>query len=114
MGFLAEYSLGQVCHITSIAVQRKLLGYQGGAIVPYESSTAMEKSICAQRLMASDNKKATSTGLPVATWAQALEHVQKLMEAAIDKGTMRVPLSTCSPCACDGSEDEQGLTDGEE
>jgi hypothetical protein len=93
LAFLAEYSLGQVCHITQIAIQKKLLGYQGGAIVPYESSTAKEKSIFAQQQMASSNKKSTSAGLPVATWAQVQEHVQKLMETSIEKGTMRVPLS---------------------
>jgi hypothetical protein len=97
LSFLAGRSLGQVCQITQLAIQRKLLGYQGGAIVPYESSTAMEKTICAQQQMAaSDSKnklKATATGLPIVDWPQACEHVQKLLEAAAVKGTMRVPLS---------------------
>lgn len=47
--FLRGLSLGQICHVVQLAIsQKKLLGYQGNAVVPYERSQSMVKDRCAQ------------------------------------------------------------------
>lgn len=101
--FLADYSLGQVCHITQIAIShRKLLGYLNGAIVPYDLSTSMVKSRCAEqqrpcasqpRIVAEGIDVSTAPSLPVAEWDQARTCMREILETAKSRGLEQVPLS---------------------
>jgi len=48
--FLAQLSLGRICHFVQLAIsQKKLLGHQQGALVPYQLSKAMVKEQYAQQ-----------------------------------------------------------------
>mmetsp|Transcript_24614 Transcript_24614/g.47978 ORF Transcript_24614/g.47978 Transcript_24614/m.47978 type:complete len:476 (-) Transcript_24614:97-1524(-) len=93
--FLSGYSLGQVCHITQIAIsQRKLLGYFNGTIVPYECSTSMLKCRCAQEqrpLM--DPALAGNTEFQVVGWELARTKLREILQSATIRGAGQVPLS---------------------
>jgi hypothetical protein len=46
--FLATLSLGQINHVVQLGIsQKKVLGYQAGAVVPYRYSLSMQKERCA-------------------------------------------------------------------
>jgi len=87
--------LGQVCHITQIAIsQRKLLGYFNGTIVPYECSTSMLKCRCAQEqrpLM--DPALAGNTEFQVVGWELARTKLREILQSATIRGAGQVPLS---------------------
>jgi hypothetical protein len=54
--FLAQLSLGRICHFTQLAIsQKKLLGHQQGALVPYQLSKAMLKDQHAQQQRPCEN-----------------------------------------------------------
>jgi len=93
--FLSGYSLGQVCHITQIAIsQRKLLGYFNGTIVPYECSTSMLKCRCAQEqrpLM--DPAMTGTTEFQVVGWELARTKLREILQSATIRGAGQVPLS---------------------
>jgi len=95
LDFLSGYSLGQVCHITQIAIsQRKLLGYFNGTIVPYECSTSMLKCRCAQEqrpLM--DPALAGNTEFQVVGWELARTKLREILQSATIRGAGQVPLS---------------------
>jgi len=95
LDFLSGYSLGQVCHITQIAIsQRKLLGYFNGTIVPYECSTSMLKCRCAQEqrpLM--DPALAGNTEFQVVGWELARTKLREILQSATVRGAGQVPLS---------------------
>jgi len=97
--FLEGYSLGQICHITQLAIsKRKLLGYFNGAIVPYDRSTSMLKCRCAQQnrpvvdppvLTSRDG----SLHFQVADLDTARLKVREILASAALRGAEQVPLS---------------------
>jgi len=97
--FLEGYSLGQVCHITQLAIsQRKLLGYFNGAIVPYDRSTSMLKCHCAQqqRPLVDPPVSATPSGpvqFQIADWGIARLKLREILDSAALRGADQVPLS---------------------
>jgi len=98
--FLQGRSLGQVCHITQLAIsQRKMLGYFNGAIVPYSRSTSRLKLCCAQEQRAVSSKALAAetdggaAALPVAQWDVARSSLREILEGALRKGADQVPLS---------------------
>mmetsp|Transcript_59405 Transcript_59405/g.114655 ORF Transcript_59405/g.114655 Transcript_59405/m.114655 type:complete len:504 (+) Transcript_59405:121-1632(+) len=97
--FLEGYSLGQICHITQLAIsQRKLLGYFNGAIVPYELSTSMLKCRCAQqqRPVVDPPVLACPDGplqFQVADWDTARQKLREILDSAALHGANQVPLS---------------------
>jgi hypothetical protein len=97
--FLEGYSLGQVCHITQLAIsQRKLLGYFNGAIVPYDRSTSMLKCRCAeqQRPLVDPPVTASPEGpvqFQVADLATARLKLREILDSAALRGADQVPLS---------------------
>merc|ERR1712012_802935 len=74
--FLEGLCLGEVCHMVQLAVgPRRLLGYRGGWLVPFEHSEARFKEECAL------TQTPTGTqGLPVASWEDVRDCLQKLLE----------------------------------
>lgn len=95
--FLQGHTLGQVCHITQLALtRRKLLGYSDGAIVPYSQSTSMRKSRCATLhcpCAAGDPAKVPLSGLEVASWDVARLRLHEILQRSVERGTNQVPLS---------------------
>ncbi|CAK0894187.1 unnamed protein product [Prorocentrum cordatum] len=95
--FLRGYTLGQVCHITQLALtRRRLLGYSDGAIVPYGQSTSMRKSRCATLqcpCAAGDPAKEPLSGLEVASWDVARLRLHEILQRSVERGTNQVPLS---------------------
>jgi len=97
--FLANFSLGQVCHFMQIAVsKRKLLGYADGAMVPYTCSTSLAKSVCAQQKRPLSGSAAAELGsevapLAVADWEAARSKMKEILDSAAVRGQSFVPLS---------------------
>merc|ERR1712032_559876 len=97
--FLEGYSLGQICHITQLAIsQRKLLGYFNGAIVPYDQSTSMLKCRCAQeqRPLFDSPVAASPEGrlqFQLADWGTARLKLREILDSAALRGSDQVPLS---------------------
>jgi hypothetical protein len=97
--FLEGYSLGQICHITQLAItQRKLLGYFNGAIVPYNRSTSMLKCRCAeqQRPLVDPPVSGSPDGpvqFQVADWSTARLKLREILDSAVLRGADQVPLS---------------------
>jgi hypothetical protein len=96
--FLANRSLGQVCHIIQLAItDRKLLGYLDGAVVPYSQSQSMMKEICASQQQACSNICAEAASLKFATWDSAQSCLRTILAeaaAVMDKpGLGVVPIS---------------------
>jgi len=97
--FLEGYCLGQICHITQLAIsKRKLLGYFNGAIVPYEQSTSMLKCRCAQlqRPIAEPPVAVSPDGplqFEVADWGTARQKLRQILDTAALRGVHQVPLS---------------------
>jgi hypothetical protein len=97
--FLEGYSLGQICHITQLAIsQRKLLGYFNGAIVPYELSTSMLKCRCAQEQRPIVNQPVSASPygpieFQVADLGTARQKLQEILGSAALLGKDQVPLS---------------------
>jgi len=92
--FLRSYTLGQICHITELAIsQRKLLGYADGAIVAYERSTSLKKKICATQQRAID--AADGHGIPytVVDWDMARIKLREILESSQQRGASFVPIS---------------------
>lgn len=77
--FLAEHSLGQVCHIVQLAItQKRILGYLEGQLVPYQHSDEWIKEQCAfhqQPICA----KPGAESMPVASWEEARERLWELL-----------------------------------
>mmetsp|Transcript_111896 Transcript_111896/g.222401 ORF Transcript_111896/g.222401 Transcript_111896/m.222401 type:complete len:498 (+) Transcript_111896:121-1614(+) len=97
--FLEGYSLGQICHITQLAIsQRKLLGYFNGAIVPYELSTSMLKCRCAQEQRPIVNQPVSASPygpieFQVADLGTARQKLREILGSAALLGKDQVPLS---------------------
>mmetsp|Transcript_37582 Transcript_37582/g.82465 ORF Transcript_37582/g.82465 Transcript_37582/m.82465 type:complete len:704 (-) Transcript_37582:83-2194(-) len=91
--FLAGLSLGRICHITQLALQRKILGYSLGAIVPFRHSDG--RSTLAQRSRHCVARAGTdpSFGLPVATQEMARAILRRILDSALRSGTEYLPLS---------------------
>jgi len=97
--FLQGYSLGQICHITQLAISKhKLLGYYNGAVVPYDRSTSMLKCRCAQELRPVADPPAVNNRdgpiqFRVADWDTARLKLREIMDSAAIRGAESVPLS---------------------
>jgi len=96
--FLANLSLGQVCHFMQIAVsKRQLLGYAEGAMVPYNCSTSLAKSVCAQQKRPHAGSAAELGSevapLAVADWEVARRKMKEILDSAALRGSSFVPLS---------------------
>lgn len=75
--FLAGFSLGRICHIVYIATsQRKLLGYAGGFLVPYEQSDAWKKEQCAMQ-----QSPVTEASTRIASWDDVVMCMRKLLQS---------------------------------
>lgn len=112
LSFLAECSLGQVCHVVQLAIsQKKLLGYSNGAVVPYMHSQSMMKEQRAREQQpcgsvgdvpqgepgspdALPNASGTaSQPLPLASLEQARTVLRELLEGGTEQGPAMLPLS---------------------
>jgi len=97
--FLANFSLGQVCHFMQIAVsKRQLLGYADGTMVPYTCSTSLVKSVCAQQKRPHAGSAVAELGsevapLAVADWEAARGKMKEILDSATLRGSSFVPLS---------------------
>lgn len=97
--FLADRSLGQVCHIVQLAIsQKKILGYFNGAVVPYSRSQSMVKEHCAVWKVscssAQSQPNAAAPPLPPANWDVARACLKEILESASTaQGPGMVPLS---------------------
>jgi len=96
--FLEGYSLGQVCHITQLAIwQKKILGYSSystGAIVPYFRSASLVKSTCADlRCSVASTGAANQPQLPVASCEQARIYVREILVKSVRSGSSCILLS---------------------
>jgi hypothetical protein len=101
LSFLQGRSLGQVCHIVQLSiVNRSLLGYADGAIVPYCQSISMRKMQCAElgrpcggRSSAAQASRSSEAPLTVASWAETRRYVYDILSDESQKGQKVVPLS---------------------
>jgi len=93
--FLANYTLGQVCHIVQLAIsQKKLLGYSSDGITPYAHSQSMLKDKAAAKQSACASLGGAGVGeLPLATWVSARQHLREALAFAMQEGADSVPLS---------------------
>jgi len=92
--FLANFSLGQVCHIVQLAIsQRKLLGYSADGIAPYAHSQSMLKDRAAAKQSACASLAAGVEDLPLATWDSVRRHLREALSCAMQDGADSVPLS---------------------
>jgi hypothetical protein len=79
--FLANRSLGQICHIVQLAIsQKKLLGFKGSAIVPYNHSQSMVKDKCAQHSQPANAAGACES--IVSSWDLVRVCLRELLESA--------------------------------
>mmetsp|Transcript_26665 Transcript_26665/g.58604 ORF Transcript_26665/g.58604 Transcript_26665/m.58604 type:complete len:434 (+) Transcript_26665:62-1363(+) len=99
--FLRGYTLGQVCHITQLAIcQKKILGYlkySTGAIVPYRRSALVVKITCAEDRCPIASSSSTDQPLPLATWETARRHLREILIKAVHDGSHYVTLSNLKP-----------------
>merc|ERR1712137_104477 len=82
--FLAEFSLGKMCHVVQVAIsQKKLLGYHNGTLVPYRLSRDMMKEQCAlrQRPCGTNVSHVPSTA-PLASLESVCTGLRTLLEAS--------------------------------
>jgi len=95
LSFLANYTLGQVCHIVQLAIsQKKLLGYSSDGITPYAHSQSMLKDKAAAKQSACACLGGAGVGeLPLATWESARQHLREALAFAMQEGSDSVPLS---------------------
>lgn len=103
--FLANRSLGEVCHIVQLAIsQKRILGYYCGAVVPYSRSQSMVKEWCAYKgAPCTSQSQGVATGsvagavadtLPLATWDEARDNLRMILDSAATPGVPGVtPLS---------------------
>jgi len=94
LDFLAECSLGQVCHIVQLAItQRKVLGYCNGAVVPYSASQSMMKEHCAENQQPTASSDAAA--MPLASWEVTRTYIREILQSVPvpDQGPAMVPLS---------------------
>jgi hypothetical protein len=54
LGELQLYSLGQVQHLVQLAIKKKILGYQGGALAPYVFSNEAKKKMAKSKTATSE------------------------------------------------------------
>jgi len=86
MPFFAGFSLGRICHVVQLALsQKKILGYRGGAIVPYALSQTLVKEHCAKlhrayRISEEGRVSTPSHRLPPVTWDGARTRLRELLE----------------------------------
>lgn len=74
---LSGLSLAQACHIVHLATtKRKIFGYRGNVLVPYQYSSDHIKVECALAHVATGKE-----GLPSATWQQAIACLRHLVHA---------------------------------
>jgi len=81
--FFEGYSLGQLCHIVNLAVQKKILGYLARKkwLVPYRDSDNAEKDDAAKKTLPSRTgvgDELACEGAPVATWEELREGLKGL------------------------------------
>jgi len=99
--FLADFSLGKVCHFVQLAIStRKVLGYADGSVVPYAHSQSMVKEQCAlgQQPCAGPGGGTGEEGgtiMPFATWDEARRCLKEILSEAAEpeQGPTMVPLS---------------------
>lgn len=104
LGFLADMSLGQVCHMVQLGISlHKIVGYCNGAVVPYAMSQSMVKEQCAASQRPCGAAAETGTGaasslgaLPLADLETARRCLQQILESSANPdlpGPAMVPLS---------------------
>jgi len=96
VAFIKGMSLGQVCHLVQLALgNRKILGYNNGAIATYgQSHSRVKDSAAAQQSSCTHAPGAHDTSeLQVATWETARDCLWKILDAAAASGRDFVPLS---------------------
>jgi len=129
--FLVGLSLGRICHLLQLAIShRKLLGYRGGAIVPYALSRSMVRDCCATqqtptlapndvavdlRLSAGDPQRSPVGHWPLAGWDAARTCIREILRDNFSKGSTSLPLSNVKRlfrihCQCELSETALGHT----
>mmetsp|Transcript_25025 Transcript_25025/g.69735 ORF Transcript_25025/g.69735 Transcript_25025/m.69735 type:complete len:767 (+) Transcript_25025:47-2347(+) len=96
--FLANRSLGQVCHIVQLAIsQKRILGYYSGAVVPYSCSQSMVKEWCAYKgahCTSQGPTGLTAGPFPLAKWDEARIYLRLILQnAATPQGPGMIPLS---------------------
>lgn len=102
--FLANFSLGKVCHFVQLAIcKHRSLGYSNGAVVPYSRSQSRIKEQCAvsqqpcqSSAEAMSAGAAGDPGLSLATWEVARNCLREILANAASDGSSKplsVPLS---------------------
>jgi len=96
--FLANRSLGQVCHMVQLAIsQKRILGYHSGSTVPYSRSQSMMKEWCAYKgahCTSQGTNAANANPMPLANWDEARIYLRLILQnAATPKGPGMIPLS---------------------
>jgi hypothetical protein len=84
--FFAGLTVGQICHVVQLAIsQKKLLGFKGSAIVPYNHSQSMVKDRCAEH-----SKPAHTAGGSIAlSW----DLVRACLREVLQSSQQSIPLS---------------------
>merc|ERR1719343_536001 len=91
--FLGGYSLGQLCHIVQLAIsQKRILGYSGGALVPYSHSEEWIKEQHAFHQQPIVSKSVAGT-FPLATWEEARTRLRELLNTESNQEACVVTLS---------------------
>lgn len=88
---LKGYSVGRMCHIVQLAINKwKLLGYTNGMLVPYSQSRCMQKE--RQAVQKQVGTACANSRIPVAGW-DVLEKCLRELSQELKDGNQYVPLS---------------------
>jgi len=85
--FLANRSLGEICHIVQLAVsQKRILGYLEGNMVPFGRSVDFVKEQCAVWQQPVSFAKKAAPDMPLATWEEARACLWEILDSAATRG----------------------------
>mmetsp|Transcript_72683 Transcript_72683/g.144076 ORF Transcript_72683/g.144076 Transcript_72683/m.144076 type:complete len:685 (+) Transcript_72683:16-2070(+) len=96
--FLAGCTLGRVCHFMQVALtNRRILGYADGAVVPFNCSALMVRSVRARQQLphkgSAPARDAKDAPHAYASWEVARQKLREILESARLRGDEQVPLS---------------------
>jgi len=87
LSFLANRSLGEVCHIVQLAVsQKRILGYLEGNMVPFGRSVDFVKEQCAVWQQPVSFAKKAAPDMPLATWEEARACLWEILDSSAMHG----------------------------
>mmetsp|Transcript_38055 Transcript_38055/g.89044 ORF Transcript_38055/g.89044 Transcript_38055/m.89044 type:complete len:563 (+) Transcript_38055:225-1913(+) len=90
LAWLAQRTLGEVCHIVQLCIsQKKLLGQKRGCLVAFEKSDSKAKEQRAVELLPCKDSNNTQMAVSVATWDTLAEGLQRVLMK-----NQHIPLAT--------------------